>query len=148
MNNSLQNCKVFKTYRAYILWFWSLTKWHVRMIYKTVQPLREHCWWWLCEHILCGTANVTCKSQCVYVYDVWVFFPPLLLNVLLRHRTPCGLRSMWVGLKLALAVIVSSWVTLHTVRSLLTFVPGVYFTSLVIAIHVVTFQKLTGPALP
>lgn len=87
-------------------------------------------------------------SACMYMM-CWSFLPPpLLLNVLLSHRTPCGLRSMWVGLKLALAVIVSSWVTLHAVRSSLTFVSGVYFTSLVIAIHVVTFQKLTGPALP
>ena len=86
-------------------------------------------------------------SACMYMM-CRSFFPHLLLNVLLRCRTPCGLRSMWVGCKLALAVIVSSWVTLHTVTSSLTFISGVYFTSLVIAIHVVTFQKLTGPALP
>lgn len=59
--------------------------------------------------------------------------------------TPCGLRSC---LKLALAVIVSPWVTLHVVGPSLTLISWVYFTSLVSTIQVIPFQKLACPALP
>ena len=55
---------------------------------------------------------------------------------------------MCVDLKLALSVIVSPWVTLHVIRSSLASVSRVYFTSLVTTIQMITFQQLTGSALP